>query len=273
VDAEDDTALQVTTTHGRVVHRFSGDVWRVQSGSKETVLDGRHPGSTVEGFATRQAFTRTAPRIPLVPSAGLTIGTLSSRAWGLRYSLGERQYRRTESTWVDAGAPEATVVIGATPDELLVEVSVLNRTPNFMEQRTENPLDNEHPDTNSDGIQLHLAFAPDDGRRRYATWLLVPGPYSTTPRVAARDDAGSVPIRATWQPTESGWQVLSRIPRASLGPPDAEIALDVIINEMPRWRERRRGQLVMSATAPGWAYLRGDRQDIDQLIPMTVENA
>jgi hypothetical protein len=51
------------------------------------------------------------------------------------------------------------------------------------------------------------------------------------------------------------------------------MALDVIVNEMPLTRERRRGQLVMSATVPGWAYLRGDRQDIDQLIPMTFEHA
>ncbi len=66
--------------------------------------------------------------------------------------------------------------------------------------------------------------------------------------------------------------MLCRIPRTSLGPPADEIALDIIVNEMPRGRERRRGQLVMSAKAPGWAYLRGDRQDIDQLIPMKVEN-
>jgi hypothetical protein len=41
---------------------------------------------------------------------------------------------------------------------------------------------------------------------------------------------------------------------------------------MPRWRERRRGQLVLSG-GNGWAYLRGDRQDSGQLIPMVVQNA
>ena len=273
VNMVDDTALQVGSDGGNAVHRFTGDVWRVESGSTETVLDGRRPKHRAVGLASRQSFVRNVLMIPLVPSAGLTIGTLSSGASGLRFHLGERNYRRTEVPWVEAGAPQATVVIGATPDELLVEVSVLNRTPNFVEQRVENPLDNEHPDTNSDGVQLHVAFAADDGRRRYASWLLVPDADSPRLRVAGRDAADGIPLVATWRLTDDGWQLQTRIPRTALGSPDDEIALDVIVNEKPHGRERRRGQLVMSANAPGWAYLRGDRQDIDQLIPMTVENA
>jgi hypothetical protein len=268
----DDTTLGITTTGGHVVHRFAGDVWRVRSDSEETLLDGRRPRSRASGFAPPQSFTRTVLNIPFVPPASLTIGTLSSGRAGLRFHLGERNYRRTEATWVEAGSPEADVVVAATPNELLVEILVRSREPNFMVPRVENPLDNEHPDTNSDGVQLHLALMPDDGRRRYASWLLVPVPGSPAPRIVSRDDAGRVPLAATWQPTTDGWQMLCRIPRASLGPPATEMALDVIVNEMPRGRERRRGQLVLSAKAPGWAYLRGDRQDVDQLIPMTIEH-
>ena len=272
IDVVDDSAVRIVIANRSVVHRFVGDVWSAQAGSDETVLDGRRPRMRANGFAPRQSFTRTTLGIPLVPQAGLMMGTLSASGTGLRFHLGERNYLRTEASWADAGSPEADVVVAATLAELLVEVTVRNRQPNFREERVENPLDNEHPDTNSDGIQLHLAVSAHDGSRRYASWLLVPDPASGTARVTSRDDAAGIPLRATWQPTADGWQVLTRIPREVLGPPDAELALDVIVNEMPRSRERRRGQLVMSARAPGWAYLRGDRQDIDQLIPMKVEH-
>ena len=38
-------------------------------------------------------------------------------------------------------------------------------------------------------------------------------------------------------------------------------ALDLIVNEMPRGRERRRGQLVMSGGRGEFVYLRGDRHE------------
>ena len=61
-----------------------------------------------------------------------------------------------------------------------------------------------------------------------------------------------------------------RIPRDALGPPDARFGLDVVVNEMPAGRERRRGQLVLSGKGTGWAWLLGDRQDRDALLPMVV---
>jgi hypothetical protein len=50
-------------------------------------------------------------------------------------------------------------------------------------------------------------------------------------------------------------------------PPEA---LDVIVNEMPRGRERRRGQLVMSGGAGEFVYLRGDRHDPQRLITLRL---
>ena len=82
---------------------------------------------------------------------------------------------------------------------------------------------------------------------------MVPEAGSSAVRVSGRDDAAHIPLKAAWRRTETGWQVLVRIHRESLGPADAAIGLDVIINEMPSTRERRRGQLVMSATKPAWA--------------------
>jgi hypothetical protein len=46
-------------------------------------------------------------------------------------------------------------------------------------------------------------------------------------------------------------------------------AIDLIVNEMPRGRHRRRGQLVLSGGIGEFVYLRGDRQDDDRLVPIT----
>ena len=163
-------------------------------------------------------------------------------------------------------------MIAATTSALLVEVSVNSGNPNFVSAQQSNALDNEHPDTNSDGIQLHLKASGHDERILVASWLMVPVPDSSQVRVSGRDDAPEIPVSASWRRTSEGWQLLARIRREALGPADAAIGLDVIVNEMPSTRERRRGQLVMSATKPGWAYLRGDRQEPGQLIVMTVRD-
>jgi hypothetical protein len=39
---------------------------------------------------------------------------------------------------------------------------------------------------------------------------------------------------------------------------------------MSRDRERRRGQLVLSGGANEFVYLRGDRQDLDKLLAVTI---
>jgi hypothetical protein len=107
-------------------------------------------------------------------------------------------------------------------------------------------------------------------RGRSASWLLVPEPLDGRVRASVRDDASSLPLDATWSRTEQQWTLLVRIPRNALGAPDARFGLDVIVNEMPPGRERRRGQLVLSGAGSGWAWLRGDRQDRDALLPMRV---
>jgi hypothetical protein len=250
-------------------HRFSGDVWLVESGGETITLDGRRPRAP-EAQQARQPTRPRPPRlIPLLPHHD-DHSPLGDK--GLRFALGESQYRRTEATWREAGEPTAIVSVAATRAELLVEVAVQKQHLHFARPRDENPLDNEHADTNSDGVQIHVAFQADDATRRSVSWLLVPDPDSDAVRRNSRGDTTVLPLTATWAPTGDGWRLLARIDRAGLGAPDQLIGLDVIINEMPPGRERRRGQLVMSATAPSWAYLRGDRQELDQLIPMIIAN-
>jgi hypothetical protein len=165
------------------------------------------------------------------------------------------------------------VVVAATERELLIEVMVPSNDPNFAGARSENPLDNEHPDVNSDSVQIHLTAAGKGARALTASWLLVPDARSSAVRTTARDDAPDIPFGATWRRTQGGWELLARIDRNAIGPFTAPIGLDVIINEMPRSRERRRGQLVLSGARGETAYLRGDRQDRARLISMAVNDA
>jgi hypothetical protein len=273
--ASPDGALNVSVAGVRFGHRLVRETWYVQERDKAgVVLDGRrevHGGPEIP-LVTHAAGPADATTIPIVRQRDVSLGGLTACGDALRYELGEAHYRRTEATWEQAGSTTATVVIGATPSELLFEVSVLSADPNFVAAQSENPLDNEHPDINSDGVQLHLTCPGHGGRPRTASWLLVPEPGSPSVRINGRDDASGIPLLASWRRITTGWQLLARIDRDALGPAESLIGLDVIVNEMPRSRERRRGQLVLSGAAADWAYLRGDRQDPDRFIPLVVRN-
>jgi hypothetical protein len=270
-----DGKLDVSVARVRYGHRQAGDTWRLQErDTAEVILAGRREahGSLEIPLVTRAPVSAEATPVATVPLRDVSIGDLTARGNVLRYELGEENYRRTEATWDQAGSPTATVVIGATLSELLVEVSVESQDPNFAAARGENPLDNEHPDINSDGVQVHLSCPGHAGRPLAASWLLVPEPGSAAVRINGRGDAYDISLRASWRRTATGWQLLARIDRGGFGPAESHIGLDVIVNEMPRWRERRRGQLVLSGGAAGWAYLRGDRQDAGRLIPLVVRS-
>jgi len=49
-------------------------------------------------------------------------------------------------------------------------------------------------------------------------------------------------------------------------------ALDVVVNEKPADRERRRGQLVLSGARGEFVYLRGDRHDKERLLPLRIDD-
>jgi len=192
----------------------------------------------------------------------------------LSFHLGASAYRRSELPWDQAGRPTADVALAAAGDELTVEVTVRKEAPlGFAPLRAENELDNEHPDTNSDGVQIHLALPPAGergGAERVSTWLLVPDPLAPP---AVRITAGapdSLPLRAAWRQIPGGYAVRCAI---ALGPRRAAsvpLRLDVIVNEMQPGRERRRGQLVLSGGRGEFVYLRGDRQAPERFLPFVV---
>ena len=124
-----------------------------------------------------------------------------------------------------------------------------------------NRYDNEQPDINGDGVQLHV-MTPSG----LAGWMLIPERGSGSVRVRPIGSPVAIPVpRATWKAVNVGYELdfeLSPIPTA----------IDVIVNEMPAGRERRRGQLVLSGSHGDFVYLRGDRQDADRLIALKVDD-
>jgi hypothetical protein len=177
---------------------------------------------------------------------------------GLSFALGAPHYRRSEESWEEAGAPEAVARLAASDDRLLVDVEVAKPgDPVFAPPRARNELDNEHPDINSDGVQLYLASRGDAVG---AGWLLVPEAPGDGVRVTSiAGTHGEQPIDARWTPTHAGYRITVRLPLAPEMRRDG-FDFDLIVNEMPAGRERRRGQLVLSGGEGDWIYLRGDRQ-------------
>ena len=228
-------------------------------------------GGTRERAPIAAAPTKAARAPSVIPRPHSAPGSVSR----LVLHLAESNYRRSEEAWVDAGAPRATVSLWAEGRELFIMVDVEKRDLYFAPRIDSNPLDNEHPDTNSDGVQLHLnvpAARDGGGPPRELSWLLVPELDGNRVRVSARADSGAAPpLRGSWERTTRGYLVRVAIDLSSLG---ADIAksfkLGVAVNEMTPERERRRGQLVMGGRAGDFVYLRGDRLAPDDLLDFRI---
>ncbi|MEP7065419.1 MAG: heparinase II/III family protein [Gemmatimonadota bacterium] len=176
--------------------------------------------------------------------------------------LGETDYRMSEHRWADAGSPRARVEIESDRTELSIRVEVRKAPLHFRAADAEDPaLDNEHPDINSDGVQLHLWC---EGWREPAAWLAIPERGFTGTRVRQISGGPAAPapdVRS--REIEGGYELRFAIPRSALS---ATVALDVLVNEMAAGRQRRRGQLVLSGARGDRVYLRGDRQPLDNFL-------
>ena len=191
----------------------------------------------------------------------------------LTFELSEQNYRRSEPTWAEAGKPAATIALSVEGDELVVVVDVRKPAVRFAPESDYNPLDNEHPDTNSDGVQLHVTAPAAQGRATHAlSWLIVPEPGSGHARVAARATEGTGPtIRSSSKLLPNGYSVRIAVPLAELElDASRPFKLGVVVNDMSPDRERRRGQLVLGGHSGDFVYLRGDRLAAEELLDFLI---
>ena len=249
VEADGD-ALVVRLGDGtRHAHAPTSEGWRVElhAGASRSTID----------LVVGAAADRSAPAEASVPAQRDAI--VLSRGVPARFTLGETDYRRSEQTWVDAGSPEATVEIEWTGESLRVRVDVPRSECTFVPAGVVNPYDNEHPDVNGDGVQLYV-----EGGGVRGGWMLVPeGGESVRARAIDGWDGDAVP-RTSWSPSGHGYTLRCevRLP----GAVGSSVEVGLIVNEKPRDRERRRGQLVLGGGRGEFVYLRGDRIDEDRLL-------
>lgn len=190
----------------------------------------------------------------------------------VRIDLAERQYVRTEMNWHEADRPAATTILSVANDALDIRVFAATGAINVPPSGAENQLDNERADVNADGLEVFIG--PKPGAPWSASWLAVPAnadektTFPSDQLRAARITAttpGDSAILCDWAPIEGetpfGWAMQLQIPLAQIPlQSDGSFALEIIVNERPADRVRRRGMLVLSGGG-GFGYLRGDRAD------------
>jgi Heparinase II/III-like protein len=255
VAAEIDDEIRILLADGtRHVHRRSDDGWHIvlHAGGAKSGID--LAGFVVKHSAAETADTRDrAARFPLVALS-------SNAAHPTVLHLGEAHYRRSEQSWVDAARPTAEVAFSWSGRALLIAIDVPRSDLTFAAAIAVNPYDNEPPDINGDGVQLYLS-----SNRGLSGWMLVPEIESNRVRIRQLEGwAEPTSITATWSRAKDGYRLNVEITDC------VPTAIDAIINEMPRGRERRRGQLLMSGAAGEFVYLRGDRHDVSRLLPLRI---
>ena len=189
--------------------------------------------------------------------------------------LGEKNYRRTEESWREAGSPSATVAVSAADNQLALFIDVRAANQRFAPADAVNHFDNEHADTMGAGVQVYVTTLKHKGK-----WMLVPEIGSE--RVQVREIAGSAypstPV-ARWRPHVAGYELHVVYPVKFLPAVDLKafepvacnhVDLTVVVNDAVQGRDRRRGQLVTGDASGEFAYLRGDREDGSHTLHLDV---
>jgi hypothetical protein len=185
--------------------------------------------------------------------------------------LGEHHYVQTEESWKDAGQPTARVQLGVTNWSLIVDIDANVGAAVVPPPGAQNVLDNERAEINGHGVQLYFGATP---HKPWAmSWLAVPAPDTAPHARVVRLTPGSPEVDTQFANTPNGWAMRFIIPLPSLPiQRDAALQFELIVNERPADRERRRGQLVISGGG-GFGYLRGDRANPEHAIRLQLPSA
>jgi len=194
----------------------------------------------------------TIPDLPGAPIAGVA-PTI----------LGESHYVQTEQSWADADRPTVHAQLVVTESAFIVDLDIRTGPVVLQPAPESNPLDNERSDTNADGVQWYMARPGDHDW--FASALVVPSASVDAPELPVRSTPlvtnPSCAPRVAARKTDAGWAVRFTWDRGQLPVGDDGVfCFDVVVNERPPERERRRGQLVFSGGG-GFGYLRGDRHE------------
>jgi hypothetical protein len=189
----------------------------------------------------------------------------------LELELGEAHYRRSEQSWDEADRPSGVVTVRWDNGTIALRIAAHRVDRSFAAPGQINPYDNEHADVNGAGVQLYLSCGADD----VSAWTLVPieGTDDVTTRpIVGWGGAISHTMSARWEKLSDGYQIDVEIDAPHAVRPDGTIWFDVIVNEKPLSRARRRGQLVLSGGAGEFVYLRGDRSDAERLLAIQLRD-
>ena len=279
-------SVRVTTSEGAVdTHTRIDAGWhiaRAQGADQREVL---LSGFVNEPNAAAPTPTKPTPTKPNATTASVEVSLVRELPSAERpgtpipgattIALGEAHYVRTEVSWREAGSPSALVQLATTARELVVDVHAATGPLGLCDPNLSNPLDNEVPFVNVNGLQWYMAPAdqpPAADRSWSAAALHAPS------RVAPYDEHGrAIPIvgivempRAIWREMPDGWAMRLCWPLTSL-PIDASrtMCFELVVNERPPDRERRRGQLVLSGGG-GYGYLMGDRRPVNRYVRLVL---
>ncbi|HEX8851149.1 MAG TPA: heparinase II/III family protein, partial [Gemmatimonadaceae bacterium] len=249
-----DASVVATHRDGTVhEHSYRGDGWRIdlRSGAATSSIElgGAAPApSPAGGGVPGEAGDR--PRAVRLERDGAPVELM----------LGEREYRRSEQSWRDAGSPTARIVLRNEGGRLRIGIQSRTGPPVLIADDAVNEMDNESPDVNASGVQIFTIT-----RSQYAGWLVRPATDGVARVRALAPD--QPPIDARAEIAADGWRAEVAIDPRRLRDAAEGFHLAVVVNEIPPGRERRRGQLVLGGRPGGWVYLRGDRhQDLRESI-------
>lgn len=198
-----------------------------------------------------------------------------------RAELGKAHYLRTEQSWEEAGGPSAIANFSVRDNNLVIQVSAMTGEIVVPAANAVNQFDNERADVNADGIELFVG--PNAGAPWTASWLVVPAdteqdralPISESRLARTTVTTHASPrLNCTWEPIDDdrapGYTMQIVLPLRDIPiQSDGTFAMELVVNERPLNRARRRGMLVLSGGG-AFAYLRGDRADSTDALTFLI---